>query len=130
MSAHAPTEANVRELRPSRPPPSPGAEPWGLLIVQEAILESAVAELAGLERRMAAAQTEVSVIRQGLMAVEVLARTCRLLETQRAAMLERLTELRRRHDVAESEPPGVANAARSLDSRAPRGAVSHRRPPP
>jgi hypothetical protein len=93
MSARTPAEANVRELRPTLTPPSPRAEPWGLLIVQEAILESAVAELAGLERRMAGAQTEAAVIRQGLMAVEVLARTCRLLETQRTAMLERLAEV-------------------------------------
>jgi hypothetical protein len=95
MSVPAPAEANVSALRPPREPPLLRAEPWGLLIVQGAILEGAMAELAAVERRMSGAETEASVIRNVLMAVDVMTRTCRLLETQRAAMLDRLVDVTR-----------------------------------
>jgi hypothetical protein len=111
MSVHAPEEANVRALRPPRAPSLPRAEPWGLLIVQRAILEGADAELAAVERRMSGAQTEASVIRHGLTAVEVLTLTCRLLETQRAVMVERLAEVLRSAPAARPEHPSVPDPA-------------------
>ncbi|MDX6646274.1 MAG: hypothetical protein QOK40_2001 [Miltoncostaeaceae bacterium] len=100
-------------LRPPYPPALPRELPWGLLIVQGAILEDAAADVAGIGRRMAGAQTEAAVIRHGLKAVDLLDRTCRLLETQRAAMLERLGEVLICARIGEPERPGLGDPSLS-----------------
>jgi anti-anti-sigma factor len=64
----------------------------GLLLIQGAILTDAATEVAGIERQMAAAQSDARLLDHRLAALRVLDRTTRLLEGQRAALLDQLGE--------------------------------------
>jgi hypothetical protein len=70
------------------PPP-----PCGLLMIQEAILRDAAADVAGIELRMARAQSTAWLLEHGLAAVDVLDRTIRLLQGQRPVLLDQLAEV-------------------------------------
>jgi hypothetical protein len=62
-------------------------------MIQAAILDDAAADLVGIVRQMTEAPSNVLLVGQGLAAVCVLDRTTRLLEGQRAALLDQLTEI-------------------------------------
>ena len=72
------------------PPPPPSC---GLLMIQEAILRDAAADVAGIESQMARAQSTAWLLEHGLAAVDVLDRTIRLLQTQRPVLLDQLAQV-------------------------------------
>ncbi len=85
-------------VRPGVPPPTTQVTlapppPCGLLMIQEAILRDAAADVAGIELRMARAQSTAWLLEHGLAAVNVLDRTIRLLQGQRPALLDQLAEV-------------------------------------
>jgi hypothetical protein len=82
------------------------------------MLLDAAADLATLERRMAAAGSDGSATRHGLAAVDLLHRVARLLETQHAAMVDQLTEVLSAALAADDEPEPAVRACWS----APRSA--------
>jgi len=63
----------------------------GLILLLRAVLHDAATDLARIEREMARAGDDASVTRLSLAAVAVLDRTGGLLQTQREAILERLS---------------------------------------
>ena len=82
-----PALADHPVVRPGVPPPTtqvtlapPPPPPCGLLMIQEAILRDAAADVAGIELQMARAQSTAWLLEHGLAAVNVLDRTIRLLQ--------------------------------------------------
>lgn len=71
------------------PPPPPG----GLLMIQDAILRDAAADVARIELQMARAQSTTWMLEHGLAAVDVLDGTIRLLQAQRLVRLDQLAEV-------------------------------------
>jgi hypothetical protein len=95
-----PALADHPVVRPEVPPPTtqvrlvpPPPPPCGLLMIQEAILRDAAADVAGIELQMARAQSTAWLLEHGLAAVDVLDRTIRLLQAQRPALLDQLAEV-------------------------------------
>ena len=95
-----PALADHPVVRPGAPPPNtqvtlapPPPPPCGLLMIQEAILRDAAADLAGIELQMARAQSKAWLLEHGLAAVDVLDRTIHLLQGQRPALLDQLAEV-------------------------------------
>lgn len=95
-----PTLADHLVARPGVPPPTarvapvpPPPPPCGLLMIQEAILRDAAADVAGIELQMARAQSTAWLLEHGLAAVDVLDRTIRLLQVQRPVLLAQLAEV-------------------------------------
>ena len=93
---------------PGVPPPTtqitlapPPPRPCGLLMIQEAILRDAAADVAGIELQMARAQSTAWLLEHGLAAVDVLDRTIRLLQGQRPVLLDQLAEILVSADQAE-----------------------------
>jgi hypothetical protein len=76
-------------MRGAAAPPPPQC---GLLMIQEAILRDAAADVAGIGLQMARAQSAAWLLEHGLAAVDVLDRTIRLLECQRPVLLDQLAE--------------------------------------
>jgi hypothetical protein len=112
--------------RPEIPPPTRGAAappppPCGLLMIQEAILRDAAADVAGIELQMARAQSEAWLLERGLAAVDVLDRTIRLLQGQRPVLLDQLAEVLLSAHQAEV-PPTERSGGRLRASRLARGA--------
>jgi hypothetical protein len=95
-----PALADHPVVRPGVPPPTtqvtlapPPPPPCGLLMIQEAILRDAAADVAGIELQMARAQSTAWLLEHGLAAVDVLDRTIRLLQGQRPVLLDQLAEV-------------------------------------
>lgn len=87
-------------LRPGAPAPTaqvqtapPPPPPCDLLMIQEAILRDAAADVAGIELQMTRAQSTAWRLEHGLAAVDVLDRTIRLLRAQRPVLLDQLAEV-------------------------------------
>jgi hypothetical protein len=111
-----------RDRRPAAMSVSPSwARSRGLLVVQRAMLLDAAADLATLERRMAAARSDGSATLCGVAAVDLLDRIARLLETQHAAMVDQLTEVLRSAPGADDEPEPVVHALWSIPGGRARG---------
>lgn len=96
------------------PPP-----PCGLLMIQEAILRDAAADLAGIESQMARAQSTAWLLERGLAAVDVLDRTIRLLQTQRPALLDQLAEVLL--SAHQAEAPTLEHSSTHLQTSRPAG---------
>lgn len=97
-----PALADHLVLRPGVPPPTtqvtlapppPPPPPCGLLMIQEAILRDAAADVAGIELQMTRAPSKAWLLEQGLAAIDVLDRTIRLLQAQRPALLDQLADV-------------------------------------
>jgi hypothetical protein len=95
-----PALAGQLVARPGVPPPTtqvtlapPPPPPCGLLMIQEAILRDAAADVAGIELHMARAQSTAWLLEHGLAAVDALDRTIRLLQAQRPILLDQLAEI-------------------------------------
>ncbi len=95
-----PALADHPVVRPGVPPPTmqvtlapPPPPPCGLLMIQEAILRDAAADVAGIELQMARAQSTAWLLEHGLAGVNVLDRTIRLLQAQRPVLLDQLAEV-------------------------------------
>src|SRR5436190_15463483 len=90
-----PLADHIIEPAPREPTLTAGGEarpPRGLLMIQEAILRDAATDLARIELQWAGAPSTAWGIQHGLAAVCVLDRTIRLLQAQRPALLDMLTE--------------------------------------
>src|SRR4051812_43315187 len=95
-----PALADQLVARPGVPPPATQVTlapqpppPCGLLMIQEAMLRDAAADVAGIELEMARAQSTAWLLEHGLAAVDVLDRTIRLLQGQRPVLLDQLAEI-------------------------------------
>ena len=95
-----PAVADPVVVPPGLPPPTTGdaaaappPPPCGLLMIQAAILRDAATDLAGIELRMARAESDAWVVEHGVAAVDVLDRTIRLLQGQRLVLLDQLAEV-------------------------------------
>jgi hypothetical protein len=87
-------------LRPGAPAPTrraaaapPPSAACALLMIQEAILRDAAADVARIGLQMARAQSTAWLLEHGLAAVDVLDRTIRLLQGQRPVLLDQLAEV-------------------------------------
>jgi hypothetical protein len=123
-----PALADHLVVRPGVPPPTvqgataaPPPPPCGLLMIQQAILRDAAADIAGIELQMARAGSEAWLLEHGLAAVDVLDRTVRLLQAQRPVLLDQLADfLLSAH---QSEVPTMERSSARLRASGPaRGA--------